>query len=213
MGVEVIAVSLTTFVIVMAAIWLSVGLTVALVMGRRGHDAFTWLILGTLFGPLGAVFAFEARKGERVPPELLAQPTSSGSGPVDVLAGVDGSPESRVALRAATELLGPRLGRLTLATVIPLDSGTDSERTAREALEHEGEVTGAGVQLEVLHGRAATELLQRAAEDGYDLLVIGTRGAGVSKALLGSTAIDVARSAKVPVFLMGSQPFPPPDAT
>ncbi|MEW6470883.1 MAG: universal stress protein [Actinomycetota bacterium] len=196
--------SFETFVIVMAACWLSVGLTLSLVMGRRGHDAFSWLVLGTLFGPLGAISAAEAGRGEHPGPELVAQRTASGPGPVDVLAGVDGSPESRAALHAATTLLGPRLGRLTLATVVPYDGGADHERTARAALEHEAELLGGGPRLELLHGRPAPELLQRAVEDGYDLLVIGSRGAGVSKTLLGSTAADLARSAKVPVLLMGA---------
>ena len=40
--------------------------------------------------------------------------------------------------------------------------------------------------------------------DGYDLLVIGTRGHGATKALLGSTAVEVAESTKVPVLVMGA---------
>jgi nucleotide-binding universal stress UspA family protein len=202
MGTEVVPVSYGTFVLVVAVSWLAIGLTLSLVMGRRGHDAFTWLVLGTLFGPLGAIFAVMAGD-EQLRPELVAQRRSSGPGPVDVLVGIDGSPESRAALLAAVELLGARLGRLTLATVIPYDCGVDRQRTARAALEQQAEALGVGPRLEVLHGRPAPVLLERATEDGYDLLVIGTRGAGASKALLGSTAIDLAERAKVPVLLMG----------
>src|SRR5581483_11970473 len=122
---------------------LLVGLTLSLVMGRRGHDAFGWLLLGTLFGPLAAVFAVEARGQERPGPKLVAVRRSIGPGPVDVLAGVDGSPESEAALLAAAGILGPRLGRLTLATVIPYDSGFDRERTARAALERQAAAAGA----------------------------------------------------------------------
>ena len=195
--------SYATVILVVGVSWLSVGLTLSLVMGRRGHDAFSWLILGTLFGPLGVIFALEARSEERTRPKLVAQRRSTGPGPVDVIVGIDGSPESRAALLAATSLLGPRLGRLTLATVIPYDGGSDRERTARAMLEQEAEAVGGGPRLELLHGRPAPVLLERAAEDGYDLLVIGTRGAGAAKALLGSTASDVAEWAKVPVLLMG----------
>jgi len=197
-------VSYSTLVVVMAAGWLLVGLTLSLVMGRRGHDAFGWLLLGTLFGPLAAVFAVEARGQERPGPKLVAVRRSIGPGPVDVLAGVDGSPESEAALLAAAGILGPRLGRLTLATVIPYDSGFDRERTARAALERQAAAVGGGPRLELLHGRPAPVLLERAAADGYDLLVIGTRGAGASKAFLGSTAVDVAEWARVPVLLMGT---------
>jgi len=201
---EVVPVSFGTLVIVMAAIWLSVGLTLSLVMGRRGHDAFGWLILGTLFGPLGAIFAVEARGEERARPEMVALPQSRGLGPVDVLVGADGSPESTAALAAATALLGPRLGRLTLATVIPYDSGVDRQRTARAELKRLGATVEGGPELELLHGRPGPALLEHAAVGGYDVLVIGSRGAGASKAFLGSTAVDIAESAKIPVILTGS---------
>jgi len=197
-------VSYTTVVLSVAAGWLSIGLVLSLIMGRRGHDAFSWLVLGTLFGPLAAVFALEARDEERSRPELLAARGSTGPGPIDVLAGVDGSPESRAALLAAARLLGTRLGRLTLAAVIPYDSGSDRERSARAVLEQEAALVGGGPRLELLHGRPASVLLERAVEDGYDLLVIGTRGAGASKAFLGSTAVDVAEGAGIPVLLMGA---------
>ena len=193
----------STLVLIVAACWLSIGLALSLVMGRRGHDSFAWLILGTLFGPLGLIFAIEARSQESTRPELMAPRLSSGSGPIDVLVGIDGSPESRAALGAVFGILGPRLGRLTLASVIPYDCGVDRQRAARAALEDAAAVVAGGPRLEVLHGRAAPALLERVVTDGYDLLVIGTRGAGASKALLGSTAVDVAESAKVPVLLMG----------
>jgi nucleotide-binding universal stress UspA family protein len=199
---EVVPVSYSTLVIVVAVAWLSTGLTLSLVMGRRGHDAFAWLILGTLFGPLGVIFAVEARDEEGARPELVSARRATGAGPIDVLAGVDGSPESMSALQAALELLGPRLGRLTLATVIPYDSGFDRRRTAQSTLEQQAELVGSGPRLELLHGRPAAVLLERAMNDDYDLLVIGTRGAGLSKALLGSTAVDVAEGAKIPVLLM-----------
>ena len=193
-----------TLIFVVAVSWLTVGLTLSLFMGRRGHDPFSWLVLGTLFGPLGAIFAAEARAQERPREvELVTPGEPGGPGPIDVLVGMDGSPESRAALDAATALLGPRLGRLTLATAIPYDAGVERYRTARAALEEQGETVPGGPQLELLHGRAADALLERAVEGGYDLLVIGTRGSGGSHAILGSTAVDVAQSSKVPVLLMG----------
>ena len=196
--------SYATVVLVVAVSWISIGLTLSLVMGRRGHDAFSWLLLGTVFGPLGLVFAAEARTEERLSPALVAARRGSGPGSVAVLAGIDGSPESEAALIAAAELLGPRLGRLTLATVIPYDCGVARERTARATLERERKSVTSGPRLELLRGRPAPVLLERAVEDGYDLLVIGTRGTGASKAFLGSTAVDVAEWARVPVLLMGT---------
>jgi nucleotide-binding universal stress UspA family protein len=200
--------SFGSLAIIVAAIWLGIGLTLSLVMGRRGHDAFSWLVLGTLFGPIGAIFAVEARSDERVRSELVAAARSRRSGPVDVLVGIDGSPDSAAALAAATALLGSRLGRLTLAMVLPYDSGPERRRTARVELEELGSAVPGGPKLELLHGRPAPALLEHAAAGGYDLLVVGTRGAGLSKVLLGSTAVDVAEWAKVPVLLMGAHGGP-----
>jgi len=197
-------VSYGTVALVVVVSWLAVGLALSLVMGRRGHDAFSWLVLGSVFGPLGGIFAVEAWREERTRPELVSGTASPRSGPVDVLVGFDGSPEGRAALAAATRLLGPRLGRLTLAAVVPYDGGLDAERTAKAALESEGAALGGSARLEILHGRPSHALLERAAADGYELLVIGTKGSGASRALLGSTAQDVARSAGIPVLLMGS---------
>ena len=54
-------------------------------------------------------------------------------------------------------------------------------------------------------GRPATVLDTIAAEDGYDLLVVGARGAGLSKVLLGSVASRLAARASVPVLVVGDQ--------
>jgi hypothetical protein len=40
-----------------------------------------------------------------------------GPGPVDVLTGVDGSPQAAAALAIALDMLGPRVGRPTLVAV------------------------------------------------------------------------------------------------
>jgi len=76
-------VSYTTFVLVMGAVWLGVGLALSLVMGRRGHDAFSWLVLGTLFGPLGLVFAVEAIDEEEPRTDVVARRRVHGPGPIE----------------------------------------------------------------------------------------------------------------------------------
>ena len=54
-------------------------------------------------------------------------------------------------------------------------------------------------------GRPATTLDTIAAEDGYDLLVVGARGTGMSSVLLGSVATSLAARASVPVLIVGDQ--------
>jgi nucleotide-binding universal stress UspA family protein len=96
-----------------------------------------------------------------------------------------------------------RLGRLTVATVVPFDGGADEERAALAALDTEKQrLASLAPGLEVLKGHPATALIARANEDGYDLVAIGTRGRGGAH-LFGSTAAELARTSKIPVLLVG----------
>ncbi|HET7488405.1 MAG TPA: universal stress protein [Acidimicrobiales bacterium] len=195
------------FVVAVAVVWLAIGVVLSLVMGRRGHNAFAWLVLGALLGPLALFLAVDAtRNDERVQPVVLldAVPPTAGTGPVDVLVGYDGSPEAEAAVDAVAELFGDRLGRLTAATVVPFGDVTESRRRAEEslrrlALRPDGRVPG----VELVQGHPSSALLRLAADGGYDVIAVGTRGAGFSKALVGSAASELARDATVPVLLIG----------
>ena len=119
-----------------------------------------------------------------------------GSGPVDVLVGIDGSPESAAATTAAQELLGDRVGRLTLVAVAEVDdspAGHQERARLREELERraeavrawlqEQEATGQAVgklapELQLMSGAPARTLDRIAAEDGYGVLVVGPEGRG-----------------------------------
>ena len=63
--------SATTALLTLAAIWAGVGLLVALVMGRHGHDPFAWWLLGTMLGTMlgplvvPLVAAAEHRRADR----------------------------------------------------------------------------------------------------------------------------------------------------
>jgi nucleotide-binding universal stress UspA family protein len=199
-GIEVVLVSSSEFLLAVAVAWLVIGAALSLVLGWRGHSGFSWFVLGTLLGPLAIGLAISSwRSDEHPEPRVVAGPAADVDG-VDVLAGFDGSPESRAALDAVIELLGSRLGRLTIATVVPFDGGADEERSALGALDREKErLAWLAPGLEVLKGHPATALTTRATEDGYQLLAIGTRGHG----LFGSAASELARTGKIPVLLVG----------
>lgn len=193
-----------TVVLSLGAVWLVIGLTLSLFMGRRGHLAFGWFVLGTLMGPMALILAAAVRRHPEDRPSREIRVPGAGSGAVDVLVGTDGSPESLAAFDAAATLLGSRLGRVTFATVLPYEAGRDDERRAMRVLETAVERSGrAHAGTELLHGRPSEVLVEVAARDGYELLVVGKRGAGLAKRLLGSTAAALARDAKVPVLLPG----------
>jgi nucleotide-binding universal stress UspA family protein len=190
------------------ATWLAIGVVLSIVMGRRGHDSFAWLVLGAVLGPLGIVLAIDAwRHGEHTRPTSLAGngPATVGCGLVDALVGYDGSPESAAAMQGVVELLGDRLGRLAVATVVPFGEIWDQERMAAQGLRRLADRTpGRALELEVLHGRPSAALRQRAIEGGFELIAVGARGEAMTKAVLGSAASELARDSKIPVLVVGS---------
>ena len=101
-----------------------IGLVLAIVMGRLGHSPFAWGLLGLVLGPIAMLLALVEVRNERPWWTRLVASGDPGSGPVDVLVGIDGSPESAAATTAALELLGDRVGRLTLVAVTEVDDST-----------------------------------------------------------------------------------------
>jgi nucleotide-binding universal stress UspA family protein len=204
-------VTTTQLFLILAALWVAIGVTASFVMGRRGHSSFTWLLLGAVLGPLVIPIGMSAVRAERRHPRAQARLTQEGergSGTVDVLVGIDGSVQSAAALRAALDLLGDRIGRLTLAGVIDYDSAIsgrpwDTERLAIDELGRlAATVEDPKPSMALLVGDPAAALARHAAEDGYELLVVGRRGHGASKALLGSTAMKLGRGTDVPVLIV-----------
>lgn len=201
----------TQLLVIAAAIWTLIGVTASFVMGRRGHNPFTWLLLGAILGPIVVPLALRSVRAERRDPRARVRPLregATGSGTVDVLVGIDGSVQSSAALRAALDLFADRIGRLTLAGVIDFDSAIsgrpwETERLATEELERSAasvRFMEAGTVL--LVGHPATALMKYAVEEGYEVLVVGRRGHGGSKALLGSTAMRLAHGAGIPVVIV-----------
>src|SRR5215212_6260027 len=102
---------------ILLAVWVAIGVTLAVVMGRRGHSAFEWLIVRTVLGVLALPLAwFSVRDEDDSQTRELVGAVQSAE-PIDVLVGIDGSNEAQSALAVAAQMLGPRIGRLTLAGV------------------------------------------------------------------------------------------------
>ena len=200
----------TQLLVIIGAFWALIAVTVSIVMGRRGHSSITWLLVAVFLGPLAlppALAVLRAHQDPRARARSLREGTS-GPGSVDVLVGVDGSVESSAALRAALDLFADRIGRITLAGVIDYDSAIsgrpwDTERLATEELERSAaSVRSIDPNTVLLVGHPATALMKHAVEEGYEVLVVGRRGHGASKALLGSTAMRLAHGAGIPVVVV-----------
>jgi nucleotide-binding universal stress UspA family protein len=194
------------FVVVVLA-WALLGVSTALVMGRRGHQPFMWLVLAIVFGPLVVPLAVNALRHHR---QGLLQRLSighAGTGTVDVLGGIDGSPEAEQAIVSAIHILGSRLGRVTLAAVVDYDiaagSGLAEENDrAKTAIVRAARATGLQPETILLTGRPAEALRKHAFEEGYELIVVGRRGRGASRVLIGSVASELVRGGEVPVLVV-----------
>jgi nucleotide-binding universal stress UspA family protein len=182
--------------VLLVVAWLAVGAAVGAVMWRRGFDGWAWFVVGVFMGPLAIAPALARRPPTREYARL------EDTGLVDVLIGFDGSPESRAAIVTAHNLFGARLGRLTVATAVPIDLAAGATRSAAAELEAAVQEVAPGASTQLVEGRPAQALSECAGQAGYEVIVVGTRGAGMSKHVLGSVATELAHSATVPVLLV-----------
>lgn len=192
------------------AVWMVSGLAAAAVMVRRGGDLYTWAGLGILFGPAAAVMAaVDIRAERRVPPHVVRS-GRSGRGQLDVLVGIDGSPEAEAVLAWVLALHGSSLRRLTFGVVVAL--GTAPEALAagssvRAALDRALTwADGCDPSTVILEGAPVEALIRYAEQEGYDLLAVGTRGDPGPAA---SLATALAASTPVPVLLASVPPGRP----
>jgi nucleotide-binding universal stress UspA family protein len=190
--------------------WMATGVVaVVLLLYRRGHRERTWLLIGAVLGPL--VVPIVVERGRRGPQRLdrrEERAVGDGVRRPCVLIGVDGSPGSEEAVRAAAGLVAPAAGRIVLATVVSADAverSRDDECAHAQALLswYRGQLPEgpAVVETQVAAGQPAAALLDLADAEGADLIVVGRRGRGLSRAVLGSAAATLSTSARCPVLL------------
>jgi nucleotide-binding universal stress UspA family protein len=198
----------TALLLIVFISFVAIGVAASIFMGRRGHNPFAWLLLGAFLGPLVLPVIAVAVHEERMHQRREVVGGTSAGGAVDVLVGIDGSPEAEAALHAASELFGPMIGRLTLATVEDFDTAgsrtpREFERRAVGTLERvASSVEAQRPSAVILTGRPADALMRYAADEGYEVIAIGRRGSGANKAVMGSTASRLSAGADVPVLVV-----------
>lgn len=197
--------SLADGLVILASVWLLTGVVIAIVMRRRGHAFWIWLVLGCALGLLAVPLAVERARFH--PIEYREAPPTRRLGGLDVVAGIDGSPEAIAAVRAALELFGSCVTSLTLVRVVDYDSGgeyTGSDvrnealaqlREAAEAIEYENAET------RLLFGRPDQALVEHASTINAELIVVGARGRGLSQRLFGSVTARLVGGHAIPVFV------------
>ncbi|BBY17474.1 universal stress protein [Mycolicibacterium litorale] len=200
----------TTIVIVIVA-WLSIGLLSGLWMARRGYDPLWVLValpLGLLFLPIAVERVSRRPAVARSGAAGIRHPKSTTDG-TTVLVGLDGSAESEQALATVLRLLGSSRALLVLVEVVHFEAIEKADRADLDAAS--GRLAAAtarigdnhAVHTEVLAGAPGPALRQFAREQDGDLLVIGRRGRGLSRHLLGSVSADLVENSSVPVLVVG----------
>ncbi|PZF94745.1 universal stress protein [Micromonospora deserti] len=204
------------FGIVVALLWLAVGVgTAAVFVTRGGHRSLLWYLVGGLLGPLFVPIALERGRARtrrvdvRGRPQAAAAPSGTG---LKVLVGLDGSADSDRALRAVARALTGTASELVLVTVTSPDLvGADADREhdrARRMLDQLVSHLPDGLPpptTEVVTGHPVDALLAVADDRDVDLLVVGRAGHGLGERLLGSVAEGLAERSTRAV-LLGSLP-------
>lgn len=182
--------------------------TSVVVVGAVGHGALNRMLVGAV----AMQVVMHAAAPVIVVGDESAQRPSAAAGPVVV--GIDGSPPSHRALRAAHAEAAVRGAALHVVRVWEpsgLDDPTLSDEAAWDDFVHSVEETVArtgtesgapavDTSTEVVHSNPVGTLLERSEE--ASLLVVGARGAGGFAGLkIGSTAMRLIGHARAPILI------------
>jgi nucleotide-binding universal stress UspA family protein len=199
------------FIVLVLVTWVATGLAAVLFLGRHGRRSPAWFAIGIALGPILLPIALELADRQGILLARTATPEAARSARLTVLVAVDGSQEADDALADAARLLAPRGAQFVLLNVLDPDVGENDPVARREAEEllakrsawlPEGSLPAV---YEVVVGEPAEAIVDRAAAEAVDLVVVGRRGHGLSELLLGSVADHVVRRSPRPV-LLGTAP-------
>jgi nucleotide-binding universal stress UspA family protein len=129
------------------------------------------------------------------------------TGPFDAVAGIDGSEESITAVQTALSLFGETLNSLTLVTALDFEAsgsftGIVSQSHAYSRLaDVASTLEFEPIEMRLIYGSPAEAIARLAQEGGFELIIVGARGHGMSKALFGSVTAKLIGGTRVAVFV------------
>lgn len=132
-----------------------------------------------------------------------------------ILVGVDGSPESKLAARKAAEIAALDKSLVRLVCVVPpiqvytnvvaSPAQTKAQQAEAKAIVDDvaKELTGVQVETQVVDGIPSHVLAQLSTEPEVDMIVVGHRGVGkLTRLLIGSVASKLVQLSAKPVLVV-----------
>jgi nucleotide-binding universal stress UspA family protein len=192
-----------------------VSMLVAVVLASRwGRDPFGFALLAAVLGPIAIVALVGSRQADRARAHQFEGAAAGSEGHQQVLVPVDGSASSTRAVESIARL-GLSDAEAIVLTVLPHEAQPGKQASGPLLQEHERQVTRltsdavrvlsvAGVPSRVVvgYGVPGEEIVEAAKSQGAGMIIIGRRGAGLTKALLGSVSDHVVKHASVPVVVI-----------
>lgn len=199
--------------------WLAIVVVSMIIVGylstRWGRDAFGWLLLAAALGPFAIIALLGTRQRDLERPEAFEHRGERLSREAQkvIVVGCDGSEQSERGARYASEEYADA-DEIVLVSVFPRE--TRPHKDDGHALrEHEERVesctsvsmgilrsAGVNARLIVGYGTPGEEIVRAADEELADAVVVGKRGAGLTKSLLGSVSDYVLKNSKRPVVVV-----------
>ena len=188
-------------------VWSSIGLFIALLYRRRGHNFLFYAALGLWLGPLVALVMLSASRQQDATAVRVLRDGQPSSGWIDVLVGIDGSIESVESVRRVVSMLGRSVRRIRVVSALDAETAKspgffrnddELEHRLRDAASRIG-YPDAGLAL--VSGRADRALVQHATEAGFDALIVAHRAHRLGAAMFGSAVQRLARDSAIPLII------------
>jgi nucleotide-binding universal stress UspA family protein len=192
--------------------WLALCVVSAVVVSylahRWGRDPFGWVMLSAMMGPFALVGLLGIRQSDRARPARPLETGADADGGPMVIACDGSAVSARLGEEAATYWDGREV---ILLTVLPYEAERQGE--SRETLKRVQNMTqavstllgerGIPSRTVVRYGPPGPAVVAFAVEVGASHIIMGRRGSGLKRALLGSVSAHVAAHAEIPVVLVG----------
>lgn len=191
---------------------------IAYLAERWGRDPFGWALLAAVLGPIAVIGLYGTHQSDVEHPEPFEMAGGDVAAVRPARRTVLACDASPAAARIASEIARRRPGdeEVLLLTVLPHEARPAPDEGASE--DHDRAVEAAtaeplrilrdaGMHARVMvgYGNPAEEILRCADEQHADVIIVGRRGAGLTKALLGSVSDEVVKRARQQVVVMSGE--------